>query len=486
MGLKVAPASLHWSQPSVPQSPPSCSQTLASAISSPSSRRRSFTAGDGSVLCRFVEKSGLFLGANPPCTLYKSRSCGNKKTRVRIIRKALSASLYSFSDEEFSKHIQEMALRFQLSEDDDDVTTKMDEILENRLDNSGAGAGANGEAKFLENSRAFDCLELPDFQDRDEIIPANIERRANCVDIPFSLRIIKKKKQWQEGIVEAGESAYCSVKKAFSSMVFIIRELHSYTLQMRSVLFYEDMQGIVENVQREMHASFVWLFQKVFSKTPTLMVYVMILLANYSVYSMSSAIAASPPLQSYAATTEEVSKVVDESFSRKKFDSSIVKTLKLSSSSGKTASVGGNNGGGGKFKSVASGTDGDGRFEESNYYSTIGSESVSSILNPSRNSGEESVSREASKEGEEALWSSIVEEAAKMQSRDGALDQETMKRFVSPVEAKIEEDYHHEYFRMELLYQIELTQEPNNPLLLANYAQFLYLVVKDLDRYNFS
>ncbi|XP_047962219.1 uncharacterized protein LOC125207056 [Salvia hispanica] len=35
---------------------------------------------------------------------------------------------------------------------------------------------------------------------------------------------------------------------------------------------------------------------------------------------------------------------------------------------------------------------------------------------------------------------------------------------------------------MELLYQTELAQEPNNPLLLANYAQFLYLVVRDLDR----
>ena len=40
-------------------------------------------------------------------------------------------------------------------------------------------------------------------------------------------------------------------------MVFIIRELHSYTLQMRELLFYEDLQCILARVQKEMHASFV-------------------------------------------------------------------------------------------------------------------------------------------------------------------------------------------------------------------------------------
>ncbi|XP_048430948.1 uncharacterized protein LOC125472915 [Pyrus x bretschneideri] len=73
--------------------------------------------------------------------------------------------------------------------------------------------------------------------------------------------------QWQEGFREAGESACCSVKKAFSSMVFIIRELHSYTLQIREILFFEDLQGILSRVQKEMQTSFVWLFQQVFSRT---------------------------------------------------------------------------------------------------------------------------------------------------------------------------------------------------------------------------
>ncbi|XP_047971827.1 uncharacterized protein LOC125214736 [Salvia hispanica] len=415
MVLKVAPAaSLRWSQPSLPQSPPSCSQTLASAIPSPSSsRRRSFSSGDGSLLRRFVEKSGLFLDAN------RSRSRGGNKRA----RKALTASLNSFSDEEFSKQIEELALRFQLNDDDNASTSSKIDEFESRFDNAGAD---------------------------------------------------------ERGLAGAGGSACCSIKKAFSSMVFIIRELHSYTLQMRSFLHYEDMQGIVAKVQREMHASFVWLFQKVFSTTPTLMVYVMILLANYSVFSMSSnaAIASTPPPMC-VSTTEEVSSVSVVEEKGQKFDASIVKTLKLSSSTGKAASVGGGSGGGGgKFPPVASGTEGDGRFDESNYYGTVAPDgSASSFVNPSRTSGEESVS---SVEEEATLWDSLVEEASKMGNED--LDQETKKGFVSPVDARIEADDDSEYLRIELLYQTELAQEPSNPLLLANYAQFLYLVVRDLDR----
>ncbi|KAL7082024.1 hypothetical protein ACP275_14G075000 [Erythranthe tilingii] len=467
MGVKVAAASLHWSQPSVPHSP-SSSQSLPSAVSS---KRRGFLTGcgggggDGALFCQYVERSAALSSK----LLHRSQSCGGSKTtRVRIIRRAISASLDSFSDEEFSKQIQELALRFQLSDDDNNTNSNSDNT-----------------AMFMEKPDAFDPLRpCPDFPERDEITPSNIEWRANSFDIPLSLRIIKRKKQWQSGFAEAGESACCSVKKAFSSMVFIIQELHSFTLQMREVLFYEDLQGILASVQKEMQASFVWLFQKVFSHTPTLMVYVMILLANYSVYSISSnsALAAvAPPVQTYSV--EEVSMVEDQtpSESHHKFDSSIVRTLKLSSNSNEDKiSVGGNNGGGGggKYPTVASGTDGDGTTNPNGALS-------SSILNPSRTSGgEELVSRQVSVDEETDLWNSIVDEASKMEaeSRHEALDHETMQKFVSPVNAIIQADDYSDHFRTELLYQSELAQEPNNPLLLANYAQFLYLVLHDFDR----
>lgn len=472
-GMRVATTCLNWSKFSLPQSPYS-PQTLASPFSSPSSKRPSIT--EGFLFCRYADRSALF-GYSSSMKLYRSRSCEIPKPRGQTIRRACSASLEEFSDEEFSKKIQELAMRFQLSDDDESTGSA---IVESDSKIGSDSFAENPNHPFL--SSKLEPVEPPDWQD---IIPASIERKANSVDLPLSLRMIKRKKQWKQGFLEAGESAYCSVKKAFSSMVFIIRELQSYSLQMREVLFYEDLQGILVRVQKEMNASFVWLFQQVFSHTPTLMLYVMILLANYSVYSMASntAFAASTPPLAYAATMESVSNVERD----QKFDSSTIKTFSVSSSSGKTTSIGGNNGGGGKFKNIASGTDGDGRFDGfmlSDYHGTVVPDSASSIGNPSRTGKEQSVSGQVSREEELSLWDSVVEEASRMQGvlRDESLDHETMQRFVSPVTAKIESDDYADYFRTELLYQNGLVQEPSNPLLLANYAQFLYLVAHDYDR----
>nr|XP_043620857.1 uncharacterized protein LOC122592639 [Erigeron canadensis] len=414
------------SQHSIPHSPcsSSCSQTLASIVST---RRRGLT--HLALAYRHAHRSAVF---GTKLTSLESL----KKSRP--IKRAVSASLDAeFSDAELSKKIQELALQFQVSED-------------------------------VENKDNHNSLESSNWP--GDMISASIERKANSVDLPFSLRIIKKKKQWQEGLIAASESAYCSVKKAFSSMVFIIRELQSYTLQMREILYYEDLQDILVRVQQEMNASFVWLFQQVFSQTPTLMVYVMILLANYSVHSMSNnfAIAATQPPATMESVTERKS---DNAHTQ--FESSAIKTFSASSGgNGKTTSIGGNNGGGGKSRAVASGTEGDGKFDETFV-------SSSSIMNPTRTS-EESVSGRVGKTAQdEELWDSVVNEADKMQ---GGLDHETMKQFVSPVKVEIEEEDVDDYYKTEMLYQTGLSQEPDNPMLLANYAQFLYLVARDYDR----
>lgn len=418
---------------------PSSSQTLASAISSPSSKSRN-----------------KFVGSSLPTNLFRSTSFVLQRSRSlenplstntrrgrRTIRRAFSASLDSFfSDEEFAKKIEDLALRFQISNENNAI---MDlESFEESLTSSSCSSGSSG-------SHAVN-FEPPEF------IPAIIERKANSVELPFSLRIIKQKLKLKEEFRDVGESACCSVKKAFSSMVFIIRELQCFTLQMREVLLYEDLQGILERVQKEMHASFVWLFQQYFSHTPTLMVYVMILLANFTVHSMSSnnAIAA-------VATPVETSSIVEvhnDNHVFKKFDSSVIKTFSVSSGSN-TASVDGGSGRGGKYKPVGSGFDGDGRtgFSNGGVYKT----------------GE----TEVDEEEETKIWESMVEEAYR---NEEGLDHEEMKQFVSPVSAKIESDDYAEYLRTELVYQTGLSQEPNNALLLANYAQFLYIVAHEFDR----
>lgn len=393
----------------------------------------------------------------------------------------------SFSEEEFSRKIQELALRFQVSndeEDEEDYKPSNNDSEPVIIHDSFDGPSMDiVESHSYSADLGSDTMEPP----WEEMVHlSSIEMKANSVDLPLSLRIIKRKLQWEEGVREAGESAYCSVKKAFSSMVFIVRELQSFTLHMRELLFYEDLQGIVQRVRKEMHASFVWLFQQVFSHTPTLMVYVMILLANFTVYSIGSnaAIAASHPP---TATVSELTTVAEAEDKNSKFDSSSIKTFSVSSSNGKTVSIGGNNGGGGKVRPVASGTDGDGWFEGSDQFRTMipeGAPQLSSSLGSTTADAELSVSGQEIREDELRVWNAMVEESERMRAttRDEALDEETMERLVSPVEARIEADEYEDYFKTELVYQTGLSQDPHNPLLLANYAQFLYLVARDYDR----
>ncbi|XP_017218269.1 uncharacterized protein LOC108195817 [Daucus carota subsp. sativus] len=435
-----------------------------SAVCSPLERRGS---GEGFVRYGFGYSSSR---------IYRSRSFEMGILRGGRSRGGCFASMEAFSDEEFSEKITELALRFQVSDGDGSIRGGVNEA---DMDSEGNMNRNHNRTGFFRSR--LEPVEPPDWQD---VISGSIERKANSIELPFSLRMIKKKKkQLKQGLVGVGGSARSSVKKAFSSMVFIIRELQSYTMQMRELLFYEDLEGILVRVQKEMNASFVWLFQQVFSHTPTLMLYVMILLANYSVHSMASnsALAAAPPV-SY--TMESVLDIADRNDVEKNFDSSSVKIFSVSSSSGKLTSIGGKNGGGGKFPSIASGTNGDegvDRSASSDYHRT----DVPDGPSTSGRSGEqESILGQVSREEELSLWDSVVEEASSMQAvlRDESLDHETMQRFVSPVTAKIESDDYADYLRTELLYQTELLQEPSNTLLLANYAQFLYLVAQDYDR----
>ncbi|GMH12232.1 hypothetical protein Nepgr_014073 [Nepenthes gracilis] len=496
--MKVAATCLQWSPLSVPHSP-STNQTLASAMSSPSSKTRS-GRNDGALLCRYMHslnRSSLF--GTTPTTLCRARSYEFPKPRACTIIRACSRSLDAFSDEDFSKKIQELALRLQLSKDDDNSSNSA-EYAETSLNSSEFESENFGQLGRIDTNandippivETWDPQwleiheDLPVWRATDGIVPAGIERKANSVEIPLSLRIIKRKKQCQVGFREASESAYCSVKKAFSSMVFIIRELYSYTLQMREHLFYEDLQGIWASVRTEMHASFVWLFQRVFSQTPTLMVYVMILLANFTIHSMSNnaAIAASPIQSDFRPTAMESVSVIEDDKSTQRFDSSMTKSFVVKSSGRRTTSIGGNNGGGDHVRPVASGTEGDGWLDQSgNHHRSIvpdGGSQVSTF----KSREDQSVSVQYETEEEGRIWNSIVEEASRMQTqlRDEALDHETVQRFVSPLAAKIEDDDYADYRKTEFVYLTGLTREPNDPLLLANYAQFLQLVLHDYDR----
>jgi len=318
--------------------------------------------------------------------------------------------------------------------------------------------------------------------------PASVERSASSVGLPLSLRMLKRKKQqaqqqrrqvvarWDEGLLgSAGES----VGRAFSSMVLIVRELQSFALQqMRDALLCDDLQGVLARVQGEMHASFVWLFQHIFAGTPALMVSLMLLLANFTVHSMGHSVAAAaatiPPAPPAVAVVVDTQRAEP---SQPRFDAASVKTFSI----GRTASVGGNSGGGGKAPPVAGAT-GDGRSDESLYrLSRVAPQQPSTPAG----AGIGEAAPDAADADEQAIWEMMVTEASRMQASGRAeelSDPDVLGSLVAPVEAVLETEDHAEHVRTQQSYELAVADEPNNSLILANFAQFLYLVQNDHDR----
>ncbi|CAO2167094.1 unnamed protein product [Urochloa humidicola] len=381
------------------------------------------------------------------------RRCGPQHT----IRRALSASIDSVGsdgggDEEFLRRIQELA--------------------------AGQHPGAGG------------CGW-----------PASVERSASSVGLPLSLRMLKRRKQQLEQgrwgderrlVDRAGESARAAVGRAFASMVLIIRELQSFTLQMREALLYEDLQTVLARVHAEMHASFVWLFQHIFAGTPALMVSLMLLLANFTVYSMGDSVAFAatlPPPQATAVEMVDTQQQPEQSHSQqRRFDAAALKTFSI----GRTASVGGNGDGGGKVRPVAGAT-GDGQSDESSYRQSGAvlpqDASHTQQATPLGAGSEASVSDSMAVEDELVIWKRISDEATRMQasvSAEELMDPEILEQLVAPVEApkpaETETEYSGEHAATAQRYEQAVSEEPNNSLLLANFAQFLYQVQGDHDR----
>lgn len=316
--------------------------------------------------------------------------------------------------------------------------------------------------------------------------PASVERSARSVGLPVSLRMLKRKKQqkqqvapqsrWDERLLgSSGES----VGRAFSSMVLIVRELQSFALQqMREALLCDDLQGVLARAHGEMNASFVWLFQHIFAGTPALMLSLMLLLANFTVHSMSHSVAAAaiPPTPPTVASVTVVDTQHTEPCNPR-FDAGSVKTFSV----GRTASVGGNSGGGGTVRPVA-GASGNDRWDESLYrLSRVAPQQTA----PLAGTGAEKVVPDAAAKDEQATWERMVAEASSMQANARAeelTDQDVLGNLVAPVEAELETEDIAEYARTEQRYERAVSDEPSNSLILANFAQFLYLTQNDHKR----
>lgn len=520
-------------------------------------------------------KGGVALGVNPlPRTqssflstgrrggpiFNRTRSFEDSKRPENRLRRACSARLGDTnnddnnSDDEYLQRLQELALQCHLDDENEEegeaatlhsTTDHSEEGLVEFSSRSFGGEsssfrneinprfGGNSKSRFV-HSRPFPSVKLdtnfswrePDWNTDsmkvNRISPVSLEKKADGVGLPLSLRILKRKQSKERGIdlkpggegfrdslKEVGESACCSVRKAFSSMVFMIRELQNYTLQMRQVFCYGDLQELMSSVQREMHASFVWLFQQVFSCTPTLMVSVMILLANFTVYSMGNNVALATVPPSVGSPVAMVSIMEDVNGTKEalanKFGGEIPSSNQISSSSShfedlsaesqRVMDMGdGAGGSGGRNSGIAGGMDGgDGHFDGSPQNRAMFSEDkslnrgVSSIGNPSSHGSrvEESVPVADHVAKEVKQWEAFLKEASEelgSGTEEEAIDHETMQRFVAPIIVQLEPDNYACYDRTNLHYQNAISADPKNSLLLSNYAQFLHLVTQDYDR----
>ncbi|XP_020101394.1 uncharacterized protein LOC109719242 [Ananas comosus] len=493
MGVQVAGPCLHWSQ--LFPAAPSASQTLASVFASICSAKRygPIYGSDASLAHHHVaEHRSPFLGGSRLSRTRSSEIFRPRGSRGREgqLRRAVSAGLEHLDDDDDDDD-DDKRIREQSADSLGDDDRKRDaEIGGGSRDAGDAAAAAASGSPFSGTARpAIWPDEPPDWPDRDALSIV----AANSGPLPLPLRIIMQKKQqqqrWEEDFFrDAGESALSSVKRAFSSMVFIIRELHSFTLHMRELLFLEDLRGILARVHHEMHASFVWLFQHIFSCTPTLMLFLMLLLADFTVHSMAHTVAsaaAAPPRDPTPRSAAVMPVESPPQTKRQRFASASVKSFSV----GRTAEVGGSGGGGGgggKVRPVAGSSD-EGRSDGYRESRTIVPEGISNV--PATLPEEKRVEKDASEaeeEDESVVWNRVVEEASGMRARvmhESLMDPTVLKRLVAPVAVEFEgDDGSTAHFRTELMYQQALSAEPDNSLLVSNFAQFLYLVLRDHDR----
>ncbi|CAM6127695.1 unnamed protein product [Calypogeia fissa] len=362
-------------------------------------------------------------------------------------------------------------------------------------------------------------------------VPLGLGPQAKCVSIPDSLRNLRKR---NSGQAARGEGV-CSIKKAFNSMVFMIRALQSYTFELRqNIVSDANVQHLVSMVHREMHSSFVWLFQQVFSCTPTLMVSVMILLANFTVYSLGNnvsmgAVIAHEPTELVSTLQTQVERggVAKPSdrwngLSFVRVDSPVDSPPISNDTAGRGFGNHGPGGVGGGSVIVAVGEDGhsynsrggSGRnamFSDKDFDSVDfgsggrgtlklpinGGRALFSPVSPGISEdkssaeawtgpGQSATQKELRSSEQLRSYRVLLEQTVReLELKPGGpyhhvqLDQETLRILVAPVATKMESDDYPCFDRTDLEYQHAIRAKPSNPMLLANYAQFLYVVRHD-------
>lgn len=243
----------------------------------------------------------------------------------------------------------------------------------------------------------------------------------------------------------------CAMSNAFSALVFIIKSMHGHALEMQE----DHVMKLVTPMQRDMDLSFAWLFQQVFVTTPEYMLSIMVLLAEFTVHSLGEdmALASALAMANSKANSNRPACPAKEGVS-----AGLMKELNRRHKAALAA----------KHEDVS----------ETNR---------ESLLDELAN-GAAPLSRKTSPEEEKIMHALMVEAMEEMETNSGweplpVVDKEAVKKLVAPVQVTVSPDNYFCFDRTELEYQHAIGTQPTNVMLLSNYAQFLYVVRHDNNRY---
>ncbi|KAH7285130.1 hypothetical protein KP509_33G014900 [Ceratopteris richardii] len=395
-------------------------------------------------------------------------------------------------------------------------------------------------ARETTNSCFFDAKHssFPPNGDRVSIPTVCASAAAKTAgNLPLSLRMLKKKQQdfgrssLMSGIPEVGNSLH----NAFSSVVSMMKTLQTHTLQIRQHFFRQEIEGLINQVQREMHVSLLWLFEQIFACTPELMVLLMILLADFTAFSVANNLHGLPA-SSYTPSVSIISSISKCTVNHEGFGGLLtVPPYPCPSISDKADYVhyGGSFGNGGKGAYLIAGDAGgypddpsrpstgvnkapcpmddklsadlpsitnsvasteistshiglpSHEYTDDNYSSHLSATAAALAFQELSTADDHSDSKPCcpnSNKGELEIAEMTAQGRVVWDSNDLVLDQMIARSLVAPFTTKLEDDNYTCYDRTDLAYQYAIGNDSNNSLLLANYAQFLFLVRKDHDR----
>lgn len=258
--------------------------------------------------------------------------------------------------------------------------------------------------------------------------------------LPRSLKRRKNK--------ERGSRGSCAMSNAFSALVFIIKSMHGHALEM------QEEHHVMKLQQRDMDLSFAWLFQQVFATTPEYMLSIMVLLADFTVHSLGAdmALAAASAMVNPQSSSRRVAALV----AKEGVAAGLRKELNRR-----------NNRAAAKHEEIPQGI-----------------ASSSSVVTRIASSSDSKIS-----DAEERVMNALMAEAMKeMESNAGwqplhVVEKEVANKLVAPVQVTISPDNYTCFDRTDLEYQHAISSQPTNVMLLSNYAQFLYVVRHDNNRY---